>query len=309
MKPVIRHRAVLGIALLVLLTLPAAAQAVRQDLLVSADWVQRRLGNVTVLHVGDRAGYEAGHIPTAVLVETSSLLVDHATTPNELPPVATLESLFRAAGVGLRERIVVYGLAPLPAARAWFTLAYLGQGHRVALLDGGFSKWVAGGYPSSTAPVVALPGAFEARVTPQVVTRLATMRELVRLEDQLGPNLVLIDARPATEFSGREAGADVPRAGHIPGAANIPIAVNFAPDGTFRPADELRNLYRHAGVSRESANIAYCRTGMQASVSFFVLSYLGYDASLYDGSFVEWSNAADTIVVKEAGVATLCGLR
>ena len=273
----------------------ASAQTPRNSMLVTAGWLHQNMRAAVILHVGDRASYDAGHIPGAVLVPMSSLLAERDGTPNELPPIETLENAFTAAGAGTRGRIVVYSTDPLHAARAWFTLDYLGQSHRVALLDGGYAAWVAHGYPVSQEAVAAKPAAFESRVAPETMTRLATMRELVRLREQLGPNLVIVDARPVAQFDGSEAGADVKRAGRIPGAVNVPATANFAADGTFRSADELRALYERAGMSKESANVVYCRTGMQASVTYFVLRYLGYDATLYDGSYLEWSNAGEMI--------------
>ncbi len=290
-----RIRVALASIVLMMLAIPIHAQAVREEMLVSADWLQQRLGTVTLLHIGDAAGYDASHIPGAVLVETSSLLVQRDGTPNELPPVDALERIFRAAGVGPRERIVVYGSDPLFAARAWLTLDHLGQGNRVALLDGGLTKWIAAGYATSTERVVPKPGSFEARPVPQTITRLATMREVVRLRDQLGPNLVLIDARSPAQFCGDEAGPDVQHAGHIPGAVNVPYPSNLDATGSFKSVYDLRVIYHQAGVTRDSANIVYCRTGMQASMTYFVLRYLGYDVSLYDGSFIEWSNAGEMI--------------
>ena len=290
-----RIRVVLASIALVILALPLHAQAVREEMLVQPDWLQRRLGTVTLLHIGDAAEYQRSHIPGAVLIELSSLLVQRDGTPNELPPVDALERVFRTAGVGVRERIVVYSSDPLLAARAWFTLDYLGQGNRAALLDGGLTKWIAAGYATSTERVQPKPGSFEARPVPETITRLAAMREMVRLRDQLGPNLVLVDARPPAQFHGDEAGPDVQHAGHIPGAVNIPYPSNLDATGSFKSVHDLRLIYHQAGVTRQSANIAYCRTGMQASMTFFVLRYLGYDATLYDGSFIEWSNAGEMI--------------
>ncbi len=289
------HRLAFALAVAVVLALPLHALTVREDLLVSPDWLERHLGNVAVLHIGDAAGYEAGHIPGAVLVETSSLLVQRGETPNELPPIDALERVFRAAGVGTRERIIVYGNDTILAARAWFTLDYLGQGSRTALLDGGLAKWKADGRATSTERVSPQPGRFEARAMPQTLVRIATMRELVRLRDQLGANLVLIDSRSPAQFSGKEAGADVRRGGCIPGAVNIPYASNLDANGALLSVFELRTLYRQAGVTGESENVVYCRTGMQAAVTYFVLKYLGYDVALYDGSFLEWSNAGEMV--------------
>lgn len=296
MRSRIHHRAAFAGLVLAMLALPLHAQAVREEMLVSTDWLQRRLGSVTLLHIGDAAGYRASHIPGAVLVETPSLLVQRDGTPNELPPIDALERVFQAAGVGARERIVVYSSDPLLAARAWFTLDYLGQGDRVAMLDGGLTTWIAAGYATSTERVSPKPGSFEARPVAQTIIRLAAMREVVNLREQLGPKLVLIDARPPAQFCGDEAGPDVLHAGHIPGAVNVPYPSNLDATGSLKSAHDLRLLYHQAGVTKDSTNIVYCRTGLQASMTYFVLRYLGYDASLYDGSFIEWSNAGEMIL-------------
>jgi thiosulfate/3-mercaptopyruvate sulfurtransferase len=289
------RRFITALATSVLLVLPLHAQQVQKQMLVSPDWLQRRLGAVKVLHVGDAASYAARHIPDAALVEFSSLVVQRNGTPNELPPIDALEQLFRAAGVDTTGRIVVYSDDPLLAARAWFTLDYLGQGGRVSLLDGGLAKWLAAGYAVSTETAPVRPGSFEARPVPQTVIRLATLREVIRLREQLGPSLVLLDTRSPEQFCGNEAGADVAHAGHIPGAVNVPYASNLDGTGALRPVADLRAIYHRAGVTRESANIVYCRTGVQASMTYFVLRYLGYDVTLYDGSFVEWSHAGEMI--------------
>jgi thiosulfate/3-mercaptopyruvate sulfurtransferase len=278
-----------------LFALPLPAQSVREQMLVSSEWLHQRLGQVTLLHIGDAAGYAARHIPGAVLIETSSLLVQRDEVPNELPGVDALEQAFRAAGVGNRGRIVVYS-SDLPlATRAWFTLDYLGQGNRTSLLDGGLPKWIASGYPTSTEGVLVKPGRFVARPMPQAVTRLTAVRNAIGARDQLDLNLVLIDARSSAQYCGDEPGDGVPNGGHLPGAVNIPYGSNLDSSGAFKSPRDLDLLYRQAGVARTSANIVYCRTGMQASMTYFVLRYLGYDVSLFDGSFIEWSSAGEMI--------------
>jgi len=195
------HRGViLASALLVASALPLAAQSARDQMLVSTGWLKHHAASVQVLHVGDRYGYDAGHIPGAVLVDIASLLVDRDGTPNELPPIDALERVFRSAGLGSRGRIVVYSIDPLLAARAWFTLDYLGQGDRVALLDGGFAKWVADGCATSRDPVVPRPGSFQAGINPHAVVRLAAMRKLVLLEEPFGSDLVLLEWSNAGEI-------------------------------------------------------------------------------------------------------------
>lgn len=284
-----------SLALIALLALPAGAQTVRDQLLVSTTWLRQNIETVKVIHAGTRAEYDGGHIPGAVLIEMSSLLTQRDGVPNELPAVDALERVFGEAGIESSGRIVIYSTDPLFAARTWFTLDYLGQGSRAALLDGGFTRWVADGCPTSRDHVAVKPVSFRAQAQSRVVIPLAAMRERVRLRDEAAHEFVLIDARPPVQFTGEEAGPDVRRAGRIPGAVNLPMAINFTGTGALRSAQELRALYENAGVSKDSVNVAYCRTGMQASVTYFVLRYLGYDAILYDGSYLEWSNAGELI--------------
>ena len=270
--------------LLAFLVLPAVAQDAREDMLVTTDWLEKNLASVKVLHVGDRAGYDAGHIPGAVLVELSSLVVAREEIPNELPPVETLAGVFRAAGVGQEGRIVLYSPDAVLAERAWFTLDYLGHGERAAILDGGLKKWTAEKRALSTEGTAANAAEFVPRPRPAIVTSLAAMRDVVAQSDSaLNLKFVLLDSRPPEQFE---------KPGHIPGALNIPAGAHFR-DGVLRPAAELRALYEQAGVTKETGNVAYCRSGMQSSVTYFVLKYLGYDATVYDGSYAEWSKAGE----------------
>lgn len=261
-------------ALTLLLTIPLAAQPVRSEMLVSTEWLAGHSGSVKLLHIGSRAGYDSGHIPGAVLIEPSSLLVARDGVPNELPDAGALQAVFAAAGIGGKGRVVLYSDEWPLAERAWFTLDYLGHGGRAAILDGGLKKWTAEKRPLSTEPVTPEAAPFEATPRPEVLATLAAIRE--------GKELLLLDSRPPAQFQDP---------GHIPGAVNVPLAANFK-DGVLRSPAELLDLYGQAGVSKDSVNVAYCRSGMQAAVTYFVLRYLGRDARLYDGSWTEWSKAA-----------------
>jgi thiosulfate/3-mercaptopyruvate sulfurtransferase len=297
MRKTIRRSIWLIIALLLIFAASAAAQTVRNDMLVSTDWLQRNRLSVRLIEIGDRATYEKAHIDGAVLVEDHLLLTQVGDVPNELPPLEVLEPVFMNAGVGPRERIVLYSRDPILAARAWFTLDYLGCGDRTSILDGGFTKWLAEGRTTSTEIEQPKPAMFQGRVHPETLARINAVQNLVRWRETLGPGFALIDARSPAQFYGEEAGADIRCPGHIPGAVNIPWSSNFTGGDApvFLGVDQLRSIYARAGVRPTTANIIYCRTGMQASVDYFVLKYLGYDAILYDGSFIEWSNTGEQI--------------
>lgn len=238
-----------------------------------------------VLHVGrDRADYEAGHLPGARYLPLSAIVVERDDLPNELPPVERLDSVFESVGVSDGSRVVLYGdLEGLAAARAFFTLDWLGHA-RVALLDGGLEAWRAEGRPLSTEAAEIARGSFTPHPRPLRLVDAEWLRSFAGT-----PGVALIDARPEEQYAGEEPGAGVPRPGHIPGAANVFWKRALESDLSLRDPDELRALLAAAGVRPGSTVVTYCRTGVQASHAYFVARYLGYDARMYDGSFLDWS--------------------
>jgi len=280
---------------------------VRSEMLVSTDWLSGRLNDpkVVVLHIArERAHYDKGHVPGARFVAWGEITATRDGVPNEMAPVADLQKLFERLGIGDDARIVLYGdNSGLSAARAYFTLDYLGHGDRAALLDGGLEKWQTERRAVSTE----MPGVKAASFTPRVraasVTNLDVVRDLSwTVTNVSAPNLALIDARPADEYTGAKPGDGVPRGGHIPGAANVFWMQNVVSkeNPVMRPAAELRKLYEAAGATADRKVVTYCRTGGQASHSYFTAKYLGYDVVMYDGSFFEWSNREGTPVVSGA---------
>jgi thiosulfate/3-mercaptopyruvate sulfurtransferase len=282
----------------------AAAMPVKQEMLVSTDWLGQHLRDplVVVVEVGDRAQFDAGHIPGARFIAQSEMVADCDGLPNEIPSEAMLVDAFTRAGVTDWKRMVIVSRDPLVAARTWFTLDYLGHGYRASLLDGGMPRWTAEKRAMTTDSPYVAPVPFTVATRPYSVLAGAEVKRLVRNRGTSSQPIVLIDARPPDHFLGKTAGAGVKRSGRIPGAENIPWTANFTGDAApvLRPSEELRGMYASADVSDDTMVIAYCRTGMQASVTYFVLRYLGYDVALYDGSFVEWSAASDTVVVSDA---------
>lgn len=274
--------------------------AVKQEMVVNSDWLNAHLNDplVMVVEVGDRADYDAGHIPGARFVAREEIVADCEGLPNELPPDDALIATFTRIGAGDWKRIVIYSRDPLLAARTWFTLDYLGHGYRSSVLDGGSDKWSSDHRQLSTAKMSLIPAPFTIAARPFSVVKFDMMRTLVR--NRSHTNIVMIDARGSLNFAGTIAGSGVRRRGHIPGAVNVPWTANLTsdPPHLFRDPESLRQMYASVGVTDEAAVVTYCRTGMEATMTYFVLRYLGYDVSLYDGSFVEWSASPDTMVAR-----------
>lgn len=296
-----RMRIASSLLFIAVLSTPLFGQKLRPELIVSTDWLARHLDYAVVLDVGDARSFDLGHIPGARLLDFERLLITRHRVQHELPDVEVLEHIFTAIGAGDRGRIILYSRNPLHAARAWFTLDYLGHGSRTSILDGGYAKWINEGRPLEQGECDVEPLPFHAKLRSSAVTNLKVMRDIVKWRNVLGSSYALIDARPGDQYHGRDRSQDE-RHGHIPGAVNVPWTdnVTFGDMSRFLPEPELRETYRLAGVTPKSANIVYCRSGIQASVTYFVLKYLGFDATLYDGSFSEWSASPDTLVAEKA---------
>src|SRR5579863_3370089 len=120
---------------------------VRSEMLVSTAWLEQHLNDrdLIVLHIGrDRDKFDSGHIPGSRFVRLDDLVEQRKDSLNELPPIADLQATFESLGVGERSRVVLTDdVGGVLAARAYFTLDYLGHGDRVALLDGGLKTWIA----------------------------------------------------------------------------------------------------------------------------------------------------------------------
>jgi thiosulfate/3-mercaptopyruvate sulfurtransferase len=165
---------------------------------------------------------------------------------------------------------------------------------RTSMLDGGYRAWRAEGRVISTEPpraAAALP------FTPHVQQSLIATIEQVETATH-DSKVSLVDARLPRFFNGD--GGGYPRPGHIPTATNVPFAT-VSDNGRFKAPTELHKLFVDAGVSDGKPVVTYCHIGQQASLLWFVATLLGYDATMFDGSFQEWSGTERLPVVAPAG--------
>ncbi|HKD81767.1 MAG TPA: sulfurtransferase [Candidatus Angelobacter sp.] len=276
-------------ALLGVQALGSGEPKLRKEMVVTTEWLASHLHDpdLVVLSVGSTPEfYSQGHIPGARQILLSEIAVTRDGIPNELPPVAKLQAVFAAAGVSNHSHVVLYGdRFNLLAARAYFTLDYLGVAQRTSLLDGGIDKWRAEGRPLSNQTVNAKPARLAVAPRPAILVDTRTMRKLAEQK------VALIDARPSKEFTGEQLSEDVRKAGHIPGASSLywMDMLISRENPVLRPEAELRQMYAQARAVAGQPLVTYCRTGMQSSFDYFVAKYLGYEPSMYDASFYEWS--------------------
>ncbi len=153
------------------------------DMLVQTSWLAAHLAdkNLVILHVGtDRNSYDAAHIPGARFLALSEIAVTRNGIPNELPPVNDLKATFERLGVGDHSRVVLYGdMLGLFAARAYFTLDYLGHGSSTALLDGGLEKWAREFGAVRTIPANVAAAKLTVHPHPELVMELPALRPIV----------------------------------------------------------------------------------------------------------------------------------
>ena len=233
-----------------------------------------------------REQYATSHLPGAgfadLLADLSGPVTPGVTGRHPLPNLEVLVQQLRAWGIGAASQVVVYDDAGGAfAARLWWLLRYLGHA-AVAVLDGGFSAWVAEKRPITRDIVVPAPGDFVARLRPEL---LVDVRELSTPQSS---SQKLFDARAPERFRGDVEPID-PVAGHILGAENLPFAENLR-DGRFRPPAELRARFATAldGAPPEQA-IVYCGSGVTACHDVLAFAHAGLPLPrLYAGSWSEW---------------------
>jgi thiosulfate/3-mercaptopyruvate sulfurtransferase len=290
---------------------PSAAFAgfAHPERLVSTAWLKANLGKpglVVVESDEDVLLYETGHIPGAVKIDWHTDLND----PVERDYIdgAEFAALLGNKGIARDTTIVVYGdKSNWWAAYALWVFTLFGH-EDVRLLDGGRAKWEADGGEYTTLP--STPAAVEYPVVERDDSVIRAYKDDVLAH--LGQPM--IDVRSPEEFSGERTTAPAYpeegalRAGHIPGAQNVPWGKAAAEDGTFRPVTELDALYRgQAGLENGDDVIAYCRIGERSSHTWFVLTHLlGFEnVRNYDGSWTEWGSAVRVPIVigTEPGVA------
>jgi len=274
------------------------------EVLVSTDWAAEHLNDPKVRLVEvdvDTTAYVQGHIPGAVGWNWQTQLQDNIR--RDLIQKAVFEQLVGESGISNDSTILLYGdNNNWFAAYAFWQLKYYGH-QDVRLINGGRKKWVEEKRPLTTEAPKITPARYRASA-PDESIRARKEQVSAALEKLNGSKLV--DVRSVDEFTGKilappGLSETAQRAGHIPGAANVPWGQAANEDGTFKSADALKQLYQSKGIDGGGEVIAYCRIGERSSHTWFALKYLlGYrDVKNYDGSWTEWGNLIGAPIEKE----------
>jgi thiosulfate/3-mercaptopyruvate sulfurtransferase len=289
-------RNVLGLLLLALAALPAAAGATEP--LVTPQWLSQHLRDpdLVVLDIrsaidgGGAPAFAKGHIPGAVHsdYDKAGWRVTRQGVPFMLPTLPELEKLIGETGIDEDSRVVIVPAGVHvtdfgAAARVYWTLKVAGH-PAVSILDGGFAAWQAASYTLEAGKKSPPPKIFTARLNPRL---LANATEVEAVETAGGATL--LDARPASFFAGKDRAPAAKAYGHIPGALNLDSASFYdSRTNRLRPKPELAAI---AAAVPPGPVVSYCNTGHWAATNWFVLSELlgRTDVKLYDGSMVEWT--------------------
>jgi thiosulfate/3-mercaptopyruvate sulfurtransferase len=283
----------------------APVVAAPSDFLVTTDWLEKNLNNpkLRLIEVSvDTGVYERGHIQGAVNFKWHTDLVDPV--KRDIASKENFEKLLRQAGVNNDSTIVIYGDSNnwFAAWGAWVFDVYGVK--NVKLLDGGRKKWEAEKRPLT--PLATQVAVGNVKVSDANNALRARLIDVVAIANKKS-DTALVDIRSPDEFTGKifaPAGVQETaiRAGHIPGAVNVPWGQAVAEDGTFKSPEELKKVYAAVGIDGKKPIITYCRIGERSSHTWFALSkILGYNVKNYDGSWTEYGNSVGNPVINTAG--------
>ncbi|KZK96404.1 3-mercaptopyruvate sulfurtransferase [Pseudovibrio sp. Ad5] len=277
-----------------------------QDPIVSTSWLKDHLDAPDVVIIDAswylpamerdaKKEYEQEHIPGALFMDIDDVSDQNSPLPHMMPEPHVFSSKMRKMGIGDGQTIVVYdGMGIFSAARVWWMFRAFGV-KSVFVLDGGLPAWKEEGYPVSDEVPARMERHFTAMLNNDMVRNLNEVQDALETSSHL-----VLDARAPERFKGL---APEPRegvrAGHMPGALNLPFGL-LLNDGKLRSKEDLQNIFAQAGVDATTPVITSCGSGVTAAVITLALEQVGFTKNaLYDGSWTEWGSSSKTEVISE----------
>jgi thiosulfate/3-mercaptopyruvate sulfurtransferase len=242
--------------------------------------------------------YLKSHIPTAIYAHLNNELSGKVTKQSgrhPLPDDKTIQSNFCAWGISADTQVVVYDQSDGSiASRLWWLLRYFGH-FRVAVLDGGYQKWLKEGLPLRSEFEHNAPALFQGNRHPEMVADIEMVKRF-----RLDPACLVIDARSPERHLGISEAID-PVAGHIPGSVNRYFGDNLNLDITYKTPLELRQEFDQLLGGRQPTQVVvYCGSGVTSCSNLLALKHAGIDgALLYPGSWSEWIRDPDNPIASE----------
>ncbi|WP_424963981.1 sulfurtransferase [Ekhidna sp.] len=286
------------ILILLFLVNPCLGTAQEPSILVGPEWLEKRMqkDNLVIFHIGRESDYKKEHIPGAVYMSSEDYTIgtEDRSIVFDLPTNEDLKDLFEKNGITNETDVVIYTPAnwiPL-VTRLYFTLDYLGHGHKTYILDGGIVAWKNGGRVISTEVNTPKKGSFNIEPNKSLLADENYMLASIDNKEN-----TIVDCRSEVYYKGIEPTHGA-RLGRIPNAKNIPYTTLYEPSDigayTFKSIEELGNIFNGQGLSKDEPLVLYCHIGMQLTVVYTAAKLLGYkDIRMYDGSFHEWGPNED----------------
>ena len=281
---------------------------VNSDALVSTSWLEQHMGSPEVrivdatyyLQNDERnaaENYALRHIPGSVFFNIDEICDSTVDLPHMLPSPEKFSLRVRKLGLGDGNRIVVYDSSGgfMAACRVWWMFRMFGH-MDVAVLDGGLPKWDHEKRPVSNDKPSPQKQHFSAKKNHKLVKNISQMLKNLEIK-----KFQVIDARTPGRYKGNDPEPrPTKKVGHIPGSINLPFPVLLNPKDnfTFKTADAIRAAFDDVKIDINKPIAASCGSGVTAAVITFALYLIGNaEGAIYDGSWAEWGNHAETKVV------------